>query len=75
MPPYIVDIDESVLHDLKTIFKEHFGSQTLQMNIFDKKEGIQLELMSKTYKVDASNKLLGALKGVSAISHTKVNAK
>jgi hypothetical protein len=70
----IANIDDSVLHDMKVIFDKHIGTHTLNMNIFDREEGVQLELLSKKYKVEASNELLTDLRGISAVEKIKVNA-
>jgi DNA polymerase-3 subunit alpha len=70
----ISNIDDSVLLDMKTIFNKYIGTHTLNMNIYDRDEGVQLELLSKKYKIEASNELLIDLKGISAIEKIKVNA-
>ncbi len=71
----VTNVDESVVLDLKTIFNKHIGLQSLNMNILDRDEGVQLEVFSKTFKIDATNDLLSELKAISAVEKIKVNSK
>ncbi|MDB4835210.1 DNA polymerase III subunit alpha [Cyclobacteriaceae bacterium] len=71
----ISEIDDSVIHDVKTILNNNIGEQTLNMTITEQKEGVALEMYSKKFKIEASNRLLTELRGVSAIKKTRVNAK
>ena len=54
---------------------DNIGEQSLNMTITEKKEGVTLEMFSKKFKIEASNKLLKDLRGVPAIQKTKVLAK
>lgn len=54
----LYDIDNSFTDSFKDIIEEHKGDHQLKLNVFDPDETIQLEMMSRTFKVKISKQLI-----------------
>ena len=65
----IESIDESAVNQLVQISKGHPGHCQLKLNVWDVKENIKVELLSRKYKINPTNDFLHELEKIKGISY------
>ena len=58
------EMTESLINHIELICREHKGDCALHMNLIDTQENIAVELMSRKYKVNPSNKMMEEMKKI-----------
>ena len=68
-------LDTSLITDLEAILSENEGSSQVRFSILDHIDRINVEMYSKRFKVQPSDKLIASLKEIEGIHNVKVIAK
>ncbi len=65
----VQDISEELIDRFSTLCEENAGECSLKFNIIDPEDNIVVEMMSRKYKINPSNTLIGQLNAMSEIQY------
>ena len=62
------DINTDLISNIEKISTEYPGSCDLKLNIFDQQEGLNVELMSRRYKISPDNEFIDKMEALNCLS-------